>query len=465
MKAFLSSPFKRKQLLLMLGDSAIVLCVFVFSYFFRIVFYEGGNISAIPSRLSWLVWPAVSIHIVALYVFELYNLEVKRSDNKTLLLSSFSVAMAAAMLAILSYLYPYSKIGRVQWAFHLPLTVAFLYLWRKLFFLLFQKDEVANNLLIIGNSSLNNEILPLLERAPIKNYKLGGIIANYKENPGTIQINGSASKKTVYDIVIEKDIRTIVTSENLTVSPLLRKELLELKFAGVLTYSAPVFYNKLTGKIPVHYINDSWFLFHNSETILGSNYWKNIKRLFDIFIAALLLILSAPLSLLCCLATKLTSKGPMLFTQARLGKNQKPFKLIKFRTMIADAEKECGPQWSCSDDPRVTKVGRVLRKTRLDEIPQLLNVVRGDMSLVGPRPIRKHFADLLADKIPYYPLRFMVKPGITGWAQVKHDYAGSEEGQMEKLQYDLFYVQNQSFIFDIYIILKTIQTILFRPGQ
>jgi lipopolysaccharide/colanic/teichoic acid biosynthesis glycosyltransferase len=194
-------------------------------------------------------------------------------------------------------------------------------------------------------------------------------------------------------------------------------------------------------------------------------YKKNLKRTIDVFVAASLLILSSPLAFICYMAVKLTSRGPVLFRQERLGENQKPFTLMKFRTMVADAEKECGPTWSSSCDPRVTKVGRVLRKTRLDEIPQLINVLKGDMSFVGPRPIRKYFADILAEKIPYYRMRFLTKPGITGWAQVKLDYAGSEEGQTEKLEYDLFYIQNQSLLFDLYIFLKTIQTIIFRPGQ
>jgi lipopolysaccharide/colanic/teichoic acid biosynthesis glycosyltransferase len=138
---------------------------------------------------------------------------------------------------------------------------------------------------------------------------------------------------------------------------------------------------------------------------------------------------------------------------------------MKFRTMLDDAERETGPKWSSNKDPRVTKLGRILRKTRIDEIPQLISVLKGDMSIVGPRPIRKHFADILAKDIPFYRLRFLVRPGITGWAQVKHDYAGSKKGQIEKLQYDLFYVQNQSLFLDLYIILKTIQTVLFRYGE
>ena len=184
----------------------------------------------------------------------------------------------------------------------------------------------------------------------------------------------------------------------------------------------------------------------------------------DIVLSVIFLVLTLPISLVCSLAIKLTSSGPVLFRQVRLGIDEKPYEVIKFRTMIEDAERETGPIWSNKNDPRTTKVGAILRKTRLDEIPQLFNVLKGDMSFVGPRPIRKHFADVLAEKRPFYRLRFLVKPGLTGWAQVKLGYADSEVGQMEKLQYDLFYIQNQSVIFDIHIMFKTCQTVLFRPG-
>jgi lipopolysaccharide/colanic/teichoic acid biosynthesis glycosyltransferase len=133
--------------------------------------------------------------------------------------------------------------------------------------------------------------------------------------------------------------------------------------------------------------------------------------------------------------------------------------------MIQDAEKDCGPRWSQEDDPRITKVGKFLRKTRIDEIPQLINILKGEMSFVGPRPIRKHFSELLSKEFPFYRLRFTVTPGITGWAQVKGDYAGSMEGQLRKLEYELFYIQNRSLFFDLFILLKTVQTVLFRPGK
>jgi exopolysaccharide biosynthesis polyprenyl glycosylphosphotransferase len=465
MQSFLSNPLKRKQLLLLFIDSIIVMCALVFSYSFRIVIYEGGSISEVSSRLSWLFLMAVLLHIGALYIFELYNLEMRRSENKIVLLITIAVLMATGMLAFLSYLDPHNKVGRVVLTVHLPITVLLLFFWRKLFFRLFQQTLTQNNLLIIGNSCLDDEILRYMNKMPFSHYKVVGKIYNYKENPGKIEINGSLSANGIYDIVKQKNIHTIVTSDNLAPSPLLRSELLNLKFAGISIYNAPVFYKKLTGKVPMYHVKDSWFLFHNSEGLFGGMYKKNLKRTIDIFVAAALLLLSAPFAFICCIAIKLSSQGPVLFMQERLGENQKTFTLMKFRTMVVDAEKECGPRWSSKCDPRITKVGKILRKTRLDEIPQLINVLKGDMSFVGPRPIRKHFSDMLAEKIPYYRMRFLTKPGITGWAQVKHDYSGSEEGQTEKLEYDLFYIQNQSLLFDLYIFLKTIQTIIFRPGQ
>lgn len=465
MTAFLSNPSNKKQFLLLLGDSIIVLSAFISSYAFRIVVYEGGHISLIGERLTWLVGAAVLLHLIVLYIFELYDLEVKRSHSKIFVLIVFSVIIATAMLAILSYLNPQNKLGRIILTTHVPLTIVLIFLWRRLFFAFFQEGTAANNLLLIGDSPLNREIMGMVKKSLVNYYNPANNIINYKENPGGIDINGTMGNKTISDMVKKKDIHTIVISQKLKGSPTLRSELLNLKFAGVSIYDAPVFYKELTGKVPVFHVKDAWFLFHNQHEVFYPSYWQNMKRIMDILFASLGLILSAPLLLLSAMAIKLTSSGPVFFKQDRLGANERPFSLIKFRTMVDDAEKETGPKWSSHKDSRITKVGKILRKTRIDEVPQLINVLNGDMSFVGPRPIRKYFADLLSRDIPFYRIRFSVKPGITGWAQVKHDYAGSEEGQMEKLQYELFYIQNQSLFFDTFIILKTVQTVLFRPGE
>jgi len=188
------------------------------------------------------------------------------------------------------------------------------------------------------------------------------------------------------------------------------------------------------------------------------------KRLFDIVLSLLLLLLLAPLLLATALAVRLDSAGPVLYRQQRVGRHGVPFTLLKFRSMRADAEKSTGPVWAQTNDPRITRVGRFIRKTRLDELPQLLNVLGGSMSMVGPRPERPHFVADLAQQIPYYNQRHIVKPGLTGWAQINYPYGNTVEDALQKLQYDLFYIKYRSLPFDLSIVINTIKTVVLRRG-
>jgi lipopolysaccharide/colanic/teichoic acid biosynthesis glycosyltransferase len=230
-------------------------------------------------------------------------------------------------------------------------------------------------------------------------------------------------------------------------------------------YDLKTFYVDVTGKIPRSSFGEIWSIMSAGEFVMGIKSYYRFKRLMDISFSLLGLVLTLPLFLLLPPVIKLSSRGSVFFVQERLGWNKRPFKLIKFRTMKTNAEQENGPQWAAENDPRITRMGKLLRKIRLDELPQLINVLKGEMSIVGTRPIRKHFADLLAEEIPYYDLRFFIKPGLTGWSQVKYDYAGSIEGQVEKFKYELFYLKNMSFVLDMIIILKTIKTIFGLNGN
>jgi exopolysaccharide biosynthesis polyprenyl glycosylphosphotransferase len=263
-------------------------------------------------------------------------------------------------------------------------------------------------------------------------------------------------------VVQEKAVDTIVYSVNDGLSDDFLAQMLTMRFQGVEVCDMPRFYGQLVGKIPALAVNAAWLLNSvNANPYLSSPF----KRLFDLFLAVIGMALSFPIFPLIAIAIKLDSKGPVLFRHQRMGLNLKPFTVLKFRTMIQDAEARFGPLWAQEDDPRITRVGRLLRKSRLDELPQLINVLKGEMSFVGFRPLRKHFADELSKVIPFYYLRFTIKPGLTGWPQVKYNYADSEEGHLEKFQYEMFYIQNASLFLDIYIVLKTVQTILFRWGQ
>jgi exopolysaccharide biosynthesis polyprenyl glycosylphosphotransferase len=192
---------------------------------------------------------------------------------------------------------------------------------------------------------------------------------------------------------------------------------------------------------------------------------KKLKRLMDIFISFLILIVSSPIIILTSIAIKIDSKGPIFFKQERLGQNGKPFKVLKFRSMINDAEKYTGPVWSQKDDPRVTRMGKFVRRVRIDEIPQMINVLKGEMSLVGPRPERAFFVEKLSLEIPYYKRRLKVRPGVTGWAQIKHKYDETIDDVKIKLRYDLFYIENMSIRMDLKILLRTVFVVLFGKGH
>jgi exopolysaccharide biosynthesis polyprenyl glycosylphosphotransferase len=218
----------------------------------------------------------------------------------------------------------------------------------------------------------------------------------------------------------------------------------------------------LTGKLIVDKINPSWLIF--SEGFRKSKSRRLFKRIVDLILALVLLVSLSPVLMLTALLIKLDSKGPILFSQERVGENRKPYPVHKFRSMVDDAEKESGPVWAQCDDPRVTRVGKFIRKWRIDEFPQIFNVIKGQMSFVGPRPERAFFVKDLEAVIPYFGERFSVKPGITGWAQVNYPYGDSIEDAKEKLNYDLFYIKNMSIFMDLMVIMRTVKTVIFGEG-
>jgi exopolysaccharide biosynthesis polyprenyl glycosylphosphotransferase len=240
------------------------------------------------------------------------------------------------------------------------------------------------------------------------------------------------------------------------------KELLELRMQGVKIEEATSWLERIDGKIEVENLNPSWIVFNDG--FRRSSSFIFLRRLFSLAISLVGLIIAAPLIPLIMLAVRLDSEGPAFYTQTRMGKAGSLFKVVKFRTMRVDAEFATGPQWAGDNDPRVTRVGRFLRTSRLDEIPQLWCVLKGDMAFVGPRPERPEFIEMLSKEIPYYPVRHMVRPGITGWAQIKYKYGSTIEDAREKLQYDLFYIKNASLGLDLLIVFQTVKTVLLRRG-
>jgi sugar transferase (PEP-CTERM system associated) len=266
------------------------------------------------------------------------------------------------------------------------------------------------------------------------------------------------------DTVLNQDWSGVIVAPMSPLSEGLIQKLMKTRFSGLRVYDLADFYEQRWFKVPVMHTQRGWLLFAHGFDLLHSALALRLKRLLDIAVSVVLLIVCMPIMLIIAVAVRLESRGPALFRQTRTGLNGKEFEILKFRSMVVDAEK-AGPQWTSARDPRVTKVGRLLRVLRLDELPQLINVIKGEMSFIGPRPERPVFIRELEKQIPFYDLRQLVRPGITGWAQVMYAYGASMDDALEKLQYDLYYIKNYSLLLDFAILLKTLRVVVLGRGR
>jgi sugar transferase (PEP-CTERM system associated) len=239
-------------------------------------------------------------------------------------------------------------------------------------------------------------------------------------------------------------------------------DLLHLKLSGVEVLEFSSFWEKETGRVDLDTVHPSWMIF--SDGFGGTTATRMVKRGFDLVVSATFLLLTFPVLVITAAAIKLDSRGPIFYRQERVGRHGRTFMLLKFRSMVTDAERDGVPKWAGAGDSRVTRIGHVIRQTRIDEIPQVFNVLLGDMSFIGPRPERPFFVQELAAKIPYYAERHLVKPGITGWAQINFPYGASVEDAKQKLEYDLYYIKNHSIFLDCIILLQTARVVLFPEG-
>jgi len=318
---------------------------------------------------------------------------------------------------------------------------------------------------ILGTGELALQLARELTRRGDLSMRLEGFIGSEAENDGERLFGFPVLGPTREIETIAKDraiSRIIVALEDRR-GTLPARELVTLRVQGVRVDDAPSALSGLTGRVSLRVIKPSWFVF--SDGFHRSKWNELLKRVLDLTAGMVGLVVSMPIMLLVAIVVRLESKGPIIYRQVRVGRMGKLFELMKFRSMNVDAEKERGAQWAIENDPRVTRIGRFLRKYRLDELPQFLNVVRGDMSFVGPRPERPCFVNDLRMKIPYYDERHSVRPGITGWAQVQYRYGATIEDAFNKLEYDLFYLQNVSLTFDLAIILQTVRIVFGGHGS
>jgi lipopolysaccharide/colanic/teichoic acid biosynthesis glycosyltransferase len=396
--------------------------------------------SLLPDLLrDWKGATAVvlGVHLLVFYVFELYSVELDFRRGRNVLRVLGAVAVASAVVASLSFIVP-------RWSFHRSLFVLHALSLGAL---------VALSRVWVWST--------LADRAPPE----ASVHIDLRGTPAEVLDVGRDVPPSEWAALVKGcDAQHVLVSGIDALSSEGAAALLALKRDGVEVHETADVYQQVVGRIPVEMVDDLYFLRRPTFTTAGHGVWLNLLRVLDVLGALLLLILSLPLWIVAAVGIAVTMPGPVLFSQLRVGEQGKPFTIYKFRSMRVDAERD-GPQWSRPGDDRVTPFGRFLRRTRIDELPQLWNVLRGDMSLVGPRPERPEFVARLVEQIPYYALRFQVKPGVTGWAQVSFRYGSSVDDTRVKLSYDLYYVQERSLLLYVVILLKTVATVLFKPGS
>lgn len=387
----------------------------------------------------------IIIAFLSYYVANVYTITAKKYRLREL-------ATVIVINGILLFLTVFAKMfklyeGIILFGFVTMFQIAFRYIVNMA---IVRKQKI----IFIGENSYTNDLLESIKKDD--QYKLVGF---FKEEKGEVLKNIILKmcevKKT--DIIVD-------FTEDLLLDQNLVDKLLGYKLNGLQYYNYLEFYESYENKLPVSHLSPKWFLENNGFEIYHNNFNLKAKRLLDLLFAILIGVCVFPIMILAAIIVKLESKGPIFFIQERIGEGNKPFKIVKFRSMTTDAEKN-GPQWASKNDNRVTKWGKIMRATRIDELPQLWNVLRGEMSFVGPRPEREFFIQQLEKEIPYYNLRHTVKPGLTGWAQVMYPYGASVEDAYRKLQYDLYYIKHHDVIFDIKVLLKTITIVVFGKGR
>lgn len=418
------------------------------------------------NQYIWSIhWPTFSglffIWLIIFYAFNLYDIPTRRSRIDTF--NNYLKAIIINIGISVLYFYILSPETDIKPKTVLAILViifsVFFFIWRTVLIKIFSSPNLNQNLLFIGYAPLIKELLPKQGTKQKFGFNYIGIIANQPISDPEIDLPQFPLEE-LEKVIKQKKINLLVINEP-------ENEYLTNQLFGVLKLrvnfvSLTNFYESNTRRIPLKIISHGWFLDNFSEG--NKEVFETIKRLLDVLFAVIFGIISIILIPFIALIISLDSKGKIIFKQIRVGKDSKEFSALKFRTMYRNAE-ENGAMWAQKNDPRITKFGKFLRKSRLDEIPQLWNILKGEMSFVGPRPERPEFIESLKKDIPFYTERLLVKPGLTGWAQINFPYASSTDDSLKKLQYDLYYIKHRSMILDLSITLKTINIILKVGGR
>ena len=435
----------------------------------------GRGIFAWVQSSSSTDWNGALLHgiamavivVIAFYYSNLYVMDQTLSSSERL--QRFIVGLCTACVVIGLVSYPLPNLGKPIYLTEMLMLGGLLAIWRTALWRLMQQSGVRGKILIIGTRHIGQMVAEQLYLRRTLGMNVVGFVSETAGkmslaygNPKRVELPIFAPQSLTGLVIIKRINRILLAGSPGQLPSSYNKELVKVRTMGVPIEDCHSFYERLLSKIAITDLPPEWIAlsegFRRDKLVLAT------KRSIDIVMSFLCLILSVPITLFTAIAIKLETRGPILYRQERVGQNEVRFTLFKFRSMMFDAEKAIGPVWARENDPRVTRVGWIIRKLRIDEIPQMINVLKGEMSFVGPRPERPFFVEQLKRGVPYYDLRHTVKPGITGWAQISYGYGDSEKDAIEKLQYDLYYIKHMSPVFDLQIIFESLKVVIFGSG-
>lgn len=444
---------------LLLGDIALILLATYLAPIIRL-----GQALPIFDLHTGASFFTLFFYIIMLYIFDFYNVNRQFWSKDSMFRITLAIGIAGFFAGFVFYSLPQWKYGRGIFLMQMVLVWFFLFGWRLIFSLIYPISVQREDVLVLGAGKSGTALYNLL-KGPTSPYRIVGFLdddpAKQSKTVGSPMVLGPTDR--LLEIAAQRRIKTAILAITHERPAGLIHNILQARMKGMRIIEMPTLYEGLTRRVPIKHIYDGWLLFADGFHFLSKEYVQRVKRLIDLGVSSLLLLITLPITAITALAIRLDSPGPVFFKQERVGKDGNIFTLWKFRSMCQDAERN-GAVWAQKNDPRVTRVGKWIRLLRIDEIPQLWNVFRGEMSLIGPRPERPELVKELERQIPYYFIRHSVRPGITGWAQVNYPYGASVEDALIKLEYDLYYIKNMSIILDLKIILKTIGVVILGQG-
>jgi sugar transferase (PEP-CTERM system associated) len=459
-----ASRFSLRIAWLIMADAAILYCGVMFALYIRLGVTGAEN--ELNTKNGWLkIALAGAVCLLILYFYDLYDYVVMTNRRELLLRLVQALGIAWALLAVVFYFVPELLIGRGVSIIAVPLVLGLLLGWRISIHTLTGHPGIGERILVVGTGQAALDTAEAVWERRDAGYRIAGFVTENGAKP---------MQKLGQSVVLGKahELETVIRNEKIDRVVIAVRErrgafpteaLLKMSLAGdIAIEECTSFFERITGKVHVDMLRPSWLIFAGRRR--DSPIRLVIREAVHRLLGLAGLVLSLPVAILAAVLIKIESRGPIFYKQERVGRNGHIFNVIKFRSMRIDAEADGNPIWASRDDDRVTRIGRIFRKLRIDEIPQFWNILKGEMNFVGPRPERPHFVKQLANEISFYDHRHLVAPGLTGWAQIKYPYGASVSDAVQKLQYDLYYIKNQSLTLDLVIVFETIKTVLFGKG-